>query len=208
MAARKTKAKTRKKKKAFDGDAADNLHHTLEVFEETLSELAPPWLQDFLKDDMDYMRAMINVARDEPKGQSDKARLQRYAFMHNKKKELEARKSTVNSQMEKLEPRIMDYFISIGSKKITIEGNTLSTKRELWFKVPEGMTKAKISARLKKDKLLSKLVEEGFNSNALSAVIREWDDARKNKDKDPIIPKKWQKYIGVSEIVKIAVRKS
>lgn len=131
-------------------------------------------------------------------------RLKKFAELtaqkRNKKRELEE----VEAELTILQDEILE---EMGTEPISLarvdtdEGRfTLYPMKQLWAKAHEGNYDR--ACRFLKRIGLGDLVEKRFNTNRLSAVIREWDA------NEVPLPKNIEKYIDVAETYKIGVRKA
>lgn len=140
-----------------------------------------------------------------------------YAELDAKKKDLENRLSAVKRELAQIEEQLLDEMSEEGvpSLKINIENSdgtqstrTVYQRRELWAGYAEDFTKQDLCEALKHAGL-EDMVTETFNTNTLSAYIREYDE--NNQSTEEIVkqlPAEIQPYIKVSEKYKIRTRKS
>ena len=125
-------------------------------------------------------------------------RLKRFVELKNKVKEFEAVTDTLKDELKTLEAAIIEDFATTGIDKITINGQTIFIQKQIWAKVED---KQKAIDMLKASEYYNHYVYETYNTQQISAVIREYI---KNGDE---IPPEFKDVIGYSETFNIKVTK-
>lgn len=140
-----------------------------------------------------------------------------YAYLDAKKKDLENRLNAVKKELSELEASLLDEMAEEGvpSLKVKVKNDdgtestrTVYQRRELWAGYADGYEKQDLCEALKQAGL-DDMVTETFNTNTLSAYVREFNDG--DKDTEEIIknlPENIQPYIKVSEKYKVRTTKS
>lgn len=101
--------------------------------------------------------------------------LKEFIGLEQQKDELEARLKRVTSRLKQLEQPLLDWFGQLGLQRVTIDDRTAYVHRQLWASAKDGDTQGVCDAL--KDCQLADLVRERFNTNTLSAYVREQDRA-------------------------------
>ena len=125
-------------------------------------------------------------------------RLKRFVELKNKVKEFEAVTDTLKDELKTLEAAIVEDFATAGIDKITINGQTIFIQKQIWAKVED---KQKAIDMLKASEYYNHYVYETYNTQQISAVIREYI---KNGDE---IPPEFKDVIGYSETFNVKVTK-
>ena len=125
-------------------------------------------------------------------------RLKRFVELKNKLKDFEAITDTLKDEVKVLEAAIIEDFATTGIDKITINGQTIFIQKQIWAKVED---KQKAIDMLKASEYYNHYVYETYNTQQISAVIREY---LKNGDE---IPPEFKDVIGYSETFNIKVTK-
>lgn len=125
-------------------------------------------------------------------------RLKRFVELKNKVKEFEAVTDTLKDELKTLEAAIIEDFATTGIDKITINGQTIFIQKQIWAKVED---KQKAIDMLKASEYYNHYVYETYNTQQISAVIREYI---KNGDE---IPPEFKDVIGYSETFNVKMTK-
>lgn len=109
---------------------------------------------------------------------------QEYADLELEKRRLDRRLKKVKGRMKQLEPRLKQQLDETGMRNVPLTGKgTIHLNRGGWARVvksnpdadsPSDADKARAIAALKAAGL-GDLISEGFNTQTLSGVFREWD---------------------------------
>ena len=104
--------------------------------------------------------------------------LVRFAELYNRKRDLDAEVKRVEEEMKVLEGPLMEQFASDGISSVKIGGQTVYLHSQLWAKliVRDGEDRDAAKERALnalKAAQLEDFVEESYNSNRLSAYLRE-----------------------------------
>lgn len=126
--------------------------------------------------------------------------LKRFVALEERRRQLEAEVDTIKAETADLESRLLPQFEQAGYEKISIDGRTVYIERKLWAKAKNG-DKSAVCKALKRCRL-GDYVEETFNTNSLSAYVRELD-----REERPLSPS-LAAVLEVSEVFKLRTRKS
>ena len=126
--------------------------------------------------------------------------LKRFVALEERRRQLEAEVETIRAEATELEQRLLPQFEQEGFEKISIDGRTVYVERKLWAKARDG-NKAAVCKALKRARL-GDYVEETFNTNSLSAYVRELD-----REERPL-PPSLREVLEVSEVFKLRTRRS
>lgn len=97
--------------------------------------------------------------------------LQKFIETSKLKKELEARLKDATSDLKEYEEHMLEYFEEMGVESISSGDTTVYLHRQLWARAKDGNKEAVIAAL--KGTELEDMVQETFNTNTLSAWVRE-----------------------------------
>jgi len=126
--------------------------------------------------------------------------LKRFVALEERRRQLETEIDTVKAEAAELEQRLLPEFERGGLEKISIDGRTVYLERKLWAKAKDG-DKAVVCKALKRAHL-GDFVEETFNTNSLSAYVRELD-----REERPL-PPTLHGVLEISEVFKLRTRRS
>jgi hypothetical protein len=126
--------------------------------------------------------------------------LKRFVALEERRKELEGEIDRIKAQAAELESALMPQFEQAGIERVSVDGRTVYIERKLWAKAKYG-DKAAVCKALKRCRLGS-FVEESYNSNSLSGLIREWDSEEKP------LPPSLREVLEVSEVFRLRTRRS
>lgn len=101
----------------------------------------------------------------------------------------------LKNKLAKLMPQVEEELLEAGIDSVKMDGATIGTRTQLWAKAKNGNYEAACEALRKAG--LSDLVQERFNTNTLSAYVREL-----NMDDKPL-PESFKDAIDVAEVVKV-----
>lgn len=127
--------------------------------------------------------------------------LSEFMEMYELKRDLEAELKSVTERIGELEPPLLEYFALTGTERVTRNGLTAFLHSQLWAKIEEGATKADVIEGLR-EAGLADYVSETYNSNQVSALLREW------AEQELPIPGPLQGKLGATEKHSIRVRKA
>lgn len=148
----------------------------------------------------------------------DTSNIKRLAELQQKKKDLEDYLEVLKRDMKELEAEVMQAFLDEGLQKFTVTiktesgdtvDRTLYLHRQIWAGYHQNETgdgKAQLTQSLEHEGL-SDLVRKDFNTQKLSAWLREYDED--NDDPDTIrakLPESIQDKIKISEVYQIKSR--
>lgn len=111
--------------------------------------------------------------------QSDQEKRIEFAELTKEKRTIDARKKDINKRLGELEPQVLDGFERDKIRSINLSGlGTLHLRKEGWVRV---VKKGKDATAAEKRRAIEALrsagfeqyVEEGFNTQSLSAHFRE-----------------------------------
>lgn len=122
-----------------------------------------------------------------------------WAYYDSEKKAAKARIEECQANLDRLDPILRDHFEQQGLSSLGLDGvGRFSIKREIWAKIED----KDAAAQVLKITGYGALVHETFNSNSLSAILREYD-----ADQKPL-PDEWVKVgIAPNEVFKIKLTK-
>lgn len=123
-----------------------------------------------------------------------------FAEVDSEIKGLEAKLKSLKARRGLLEEILLDFFAENAVSHINVGGKTVFTHRQIWAK-PLYSREAVASAL--RESGYETMVTEGFNSNTLSAMLREREEAG-----EPVIPPELEGIIDFSEVYSIRARKS
>jgi hypothetical protein len=126
--------------------------------------------------------------------------LKRFIALDDRRRQLEAEIDSVKAEVAELEQLLLPEFERNGVERVSIDGKTIYLERKLWAKAKDG-DKAAVCKALKRCRL-GDYVEETFNTNSLSAYVRELD--REGRD----LPPSLREVLEVSEVFKLRTRRS
>lgn len=128
----------------------------------------------------------------------DFSKARKFVTLSARIKALEAEVAKLKQDREVLKTDLMDQLVEAGSNKIVVDGATVYIHQQLWAKPKNGDYESAIAAlRLCG---LGDLVKETFNTNQLSAVIREM------KREDRQIPEALEATIETTDTYDLRVR--
>jgi hypothetical protein len=127
--------------------------------------------------------------------------LQRYAALHRRRTELEVQLRAVNDQIDALQPTLMDDFSRQGITSLTVDGRTVYLHRRTWATVRQGVDRREVVDVLRSSGL-GHFVSETFNTNTLSAYVRELEEEGEG------LPDELDRVVKVSEVYSLRVRKA
>lgn len=126
-------------------------------------------------------------------------RLTRFVSIDTEIKDLEARVKMLKTERASLNDAILDDFAESNVESVTIDGKTVFTHRQIWAK--SLFSKEAVASALRESGY-GDLVTEGFNTNTLSAILREREERG-----DPVVPPELDGIIGFSEVYSVRARK-
>jgi hypothetical protein len=126
--------------------------------------------------------------------------LKRFVALEERRRQLEAEIDAIKAEAAQLEESLLPQFEQTGLEKVSIDGRTVYIERKLWAKAKDG-DKAAVCKALKRAHL-GDYVEETFNTNSLSAYVRELD-----REGRPL-PPSLREVLEVSEVFKLRTRRS
>lgn len=126
--------------------------------------------------------------------------LKRFVALEERRRQLEAEVDSVKAEAAELEQRLLPQFEQSGMERVFIDGRTVYIERKLWARAKDG-DKHAVCRALKRCRL-GDYVEETFNTNSLSAYVRELD-----REERPL-PPALAAVLEVSEVFKLRTRRS
>jgi hypothetical protein len=134
----------------------------------------------------------------------DTERLKKFAGLTAQKRNAKKVLESLDAEITQLQEEILDEMCREGISQARVDTDdgrfTLYPTKQLWAKAHEG--NYDLACKFLKKIGLGDLVEKRFNTNRLSAVIREWDA------QETPLPKGIEKYIDIAETYKIGVRRA
>jgi hypothetical protein len=113
--------------------------------------------------------------------------------------ETETKLDALKAERDKLEEQILEQWMPNGLNQVKIDGRTVYLRTDRYAKVEDRAAAIRL---LKRSRHGRNIVQEGYNHNTLSAVVRQLIDERGE------LPAAWKGVIGVSEVHRIGVRNS
>ena len=126
--------------------------------------------------------------------------LRTYVTLEQQRLDLEAQVEAIKKETAELETLLLPQFEQEAIERISIDGRTVYVERKLWAKAKDG-DKPAVCKALKRCRL-GDYVEETYNTNSLSAYIRELD--REGKPLSQALAT----VLEISEVFKLRTRKS
>ena len=97
--------------------------------------------------------------------------VKQFVSLADKKADLEVQLEQVKTNMKALEEVLMGQFQDSGTQSVSVDGRTVSLRRDL-FASAKGADKEAVTAALKAADL-GQYVKEDYNANSLTAYVRE-----------------------------------
>lgn len=126
--------------------------------------------------------------------------LKRFVALEERRRQLETEVDSIKAEAAELEGLLLPQFEQSGMERVAIDGRTVYVERKLWAKAKDG-DKPSVCKALKRCRL-GDYVEETFNTNSLSAYVRELD--REGRQMPPSLIA----VLEVSEVFKLRTRRS
>lgn len=130
----------------------------------------------------------------------DIEKLKQFVRLSEQKSELEGALEVVKKNLAELEPEILEGFEELGAQNMNIDGRTVYIHSQIWAGSVDGNTQALVDSL--KANGHGDLVKEQYNSNTLSAWVRE---LLKNGEE---IPAPIQPHINITEKFSVRTRKA
>ncbi len=96
--------------------------------------------------------------------------LKEFVCLENRKRDLDAELKGVKAKLDELEEVLIPQFIEAGLTKATVDGRTVSVAQEIYASPLDG--RERVVEALKASEL-AQYVSENYNTNSLSAFVRE-----------------------------------
>lgn len=139
--------------------------------------------------------------------------LKRYVELEASRLDLEAELKRVKAEMSALEPKIIEEMMDLGMTKAGVNGRTFYIARTLHAGAANGLGKEPVIAALKAAGY-TEYVSETYNSQSLSALIRDFDreitDGRGGAPVEQIVaalPDPMREAIAIAEVFNLRSRK-
>lgn len=126
--------------------------------------------------------------------------LRTFVTLEQQRLDLEIQIDAIKRETAELEAALLPQFEQDAIDRISIDGRTVYVERKLWAKAKDG-DKPSVCKALKRCRL-GDYVEETFNTNSLSAYVRELD-----REGRPL-PPSLATVLDVSEVFKLRTRRS
>jgi hypothetical protein len=127
--------------------------------------------------------------------------LKRFVALEERRRDLETEVDRIKAEAAALEQQLLPEFEQSGMERVSIDGRTVYVERKLWAKAKDGGNKA-AACQVLRACGLDDYVEETFNTNSLSAFVRELD--REGKPLTPSLAA----VLEINEIFKLRTRRS
>lgn len=96
----------------------------------------------------------------------------RYVELRRRQSELESEASGVKEEADQIEQRLLEDFAEQGVDRMSVNGHTVYLHRQLWARVPEGVTRAEVVEALE-EAGLGHFVRRQYNTQTVSAWLRD-----------------------------------
>ncbi len=127
----------------------------------------------------------------------------RYAWLKDRKRELEQELDTIKSETSVLEPRLLEHFAEQGLSSVKLDtGHTVYLRGQWWARAKDGELGR--ACRALRTAGLGDMVHETVNVNTLSAWVREI----KKEDPSAPLPAHLDNVISTTQQFNVLVRKS
>ena len=100
-------------------------------------------------------------------------RLKEFVEKDARKQALKRELNQLNKELNELEPELLESFAEEGVESIKVDGRIVFLHRQIWAQVVGGACNRPLAVEALKRAGLSDFVSENFNSNQLSAYMRE-----------------------------------
>lgn len=132
----------------------------------------------------------------------DMEKLKEYVAKDARKQELKREINKLNKELSELEPELLESFAEEGVESIKVDGRLAFLHRQIWAKVVGGSANRPLAVEALKRAGLNDFVSENFNSNQLSAYMRELE---RNEES---LPKEFEGILEANEVFHIRTRKA
>ncbi len=150
----------------------------------------------------------------------DNRLLKRYVSLEKRRRRLEAELRTLKVSLEDLQEPVLVSMNKANMSSLHLNGLTVYIERKIWLRIPQGGQLAAVAAL--KSAGMTEYVEEKFNSNSISAYLREaesnhelsFSTCERLADLEPqgmVLPEELAELkhsLGVSEVFKVKARLS
>lgn len=113
--------------------------------------------------------------------------------------ELDAQTKKLKAEFEALEPEVITYLEQEGLDRVTLDGRTVSIRRQLWASVNK---ENPFALDILRDNGLGDFIEEKVNSQRISSYVREFE---KNGQE---IPEWCSEALNISEKFNVSIVKA
>lgn len=137
----------------------------------------------------------------------DMAKVKRYRDLRREAKRNEDARKALTAEADKLEREILEAFVDAEVQSVQVDGSTVYLERKLWAqKETDPSTDEPVPTEVVVEALnaagLGDFVQEGYNTNTLSAYLRDLDE-----NEEPL-PPALRGVIKAAEVFKIRYRKA
>lgn len=136
----------------------------------------------------------------------DTDKLARFAELSARKRELQEELKQTNTELGVLEEQLLPQFENAGVQNMRINGMTVFIHRQIWAGAEDGDTERAVDAL--KAAGLTDYVAEKFNTNSLSAWVREQVAVADTEDLYDALPPEFRGSISVAERFQLRARRS
>jgi len=131
-------------------------------------------------------------------------KLTEWVELEKRRRELKEELAQIEERQKELEEPVMDFMAQMGLERVRINGMTVYIRRELWAGAVDGDYEKACKAL--KEAGLGDYVQERFNTQSLSAYIREADKEEGGWEAN--VPPVLRDAIKVTEKFRLQARKS
>jgi len=141
----------------------------------------------------------------------DTAKLARFVEIEKARRELETRLEELKAERATLEEELLRQFQESGIDSMRVDGMTVYLKREIWAGAKDGDYER--ACRALREAGLDQYVQERFNTQSLSAYVREQarllaDDTAGPDEILAVLPEPLRDAISVTEKFSLRTRKA
>lgn len=136
-------------------------------------------------------------------------KLARFVELAKEKKSLDSSIKEIDRELKPLEAELIEHFTEMGQQSAKVNGVTVYLHRQLWAgpaKLDNGESDYETTVTALLDAGLGDMVQTRFNTNTLSAWVREQECNEGTGE--PVLPEALQGKITVSNVISLRTRQS
>lgn len=138
----------------------------------------------------------------------DTVKLKRFAELKRLLDDLDAQTKTLKRERDEIEPVLREQFTQAGQQSANIDGVSVYLQRSLWagaVRLEDGSPDWATSCEALKAAGFANVVDERFNTQTVSAIVREFP---KDEDFNPILPPELVGKITITSGYELRTRKA